>query len=481
MKRVLTMLLSFAAAASLLAGCQPTPDKPIVIQKDTEQLIEAVKGNAEKKTLAEMVNAPGRMQFSVQDGSGSVTVNADADVIVPDAQGIATLRVRKRSFTQEEAGRVIEFFIGGNDFNARYEAGYDDMVDMLMLFKAELAKETDPEKRAQLEQSIRKFESAGITIPDKPEEVTPASKKFAPRKEGGEHISGYALEGEGKCYLSIVNNIAENKSAVLYTKEQNGFSENAGLYWYEWQKASVEIIGLDPNAVGAMTLSMTGEDARKAAADALAALGIENMTLAAFDEVWGGASPLKGGVAERQGRHAYQLKYVRVVGGIPITCTDNMVNDGYVENEGTPNEQVIAGWPYENVHFIIDDTGIVEFVWESPYEIVETVTEHSAVKSFEEISSVFSKMLLITHAYPGRDVSRTFNISRAQLGLMRIMEKNNPDTALLIPVWDFFGDVVQDYTDGNGQRQTYTVHDIYTSHLTINAVDGTIIDRSLGY
>jgi uncharacterized protein YcfL len=480
MKKIFTILLAVIMASALLAGCQATPKEPVVINKDTEQLIEKAVDNEDNLTLTQMLNAPERLELSATDGSGTVTVNADAEIIVPDAEGVSTTRVKKRDFTQEEADRIVEYFIGDNEFNTRYEAGYDDMVEMLMQFKTELAKETDPEKRAQLEQSIEKFESAGIIIPDEPQEVTSASKMFGQRAEGGEHIAGYARDGDNNCFLSIVNNIAENENIVLYTKEQKGFATHEGLYWYEWQKAGVEKMGLDPNVVGQMSLSITQEEAQKTAQDTLTALGIEDMKLAVCEEVWGGIS-LEGGITDLQGRHAYQLKYVRVVSGIPITYTDNEASEDYVEDEGTPNEQVIAGWPYEDVHFIIDDTGIVEFVWESPYEIVETVTEHSAVKPFEEISNVFSKMMLITNAYPGEDVTQTFNILRAELGLMRIMEKNNPDTALLIPVWDFFGDVTHDYTDGNGKKQADTIHDMYTSHLTINAIDGSVIDRRLGY
>ncbi len=127
MKKIITALLILLAAAAFFTGCQATPDKPIVVQKDTEQLIDAAAKNTDNKTLAEMVKAPAKMALSVQDGSGSVTVNADADVVVPDAPGISTLRVKKHSFTQAEAGSMLQYFIGGGDFNSTYAGENDEL------------------------------------------------------------------------------------------------------------------------------------------------------------------------------------------------------------------------------------------------------------------------------------------------------------------------------------------------------------------
>ena len=63
----------------------------------------------------------------------------------------------------------------------------------------------------------------------------------------------------------------------------------------------------------------------------------------------------------------------------------------------------------------------------------------------------------------------------------RIYEPStDPHTGLLVPVWDFFGSrkVEGDY-DGN----SYSDITDYPSwsFLSINAVDGSIIDRDLGY
>jgi hypothetical protein len=63
---------------------------------------------------------------------------------------------------------------------------------------------------------------------------------------------------------------------------------------------------------------------------------------------------------------------------------------------------------------------------------------------------------------------------------MMTLEKDNLDNYIMIPVWDFVGD--QEYNDeiitqeGEPLRGQKNV-----AILTINAIDGTVIDREQGY
>ena len=50
---------------------------------------------------------------------------------------------------------------------------------------------------------------------------------------------------------------------------------------------------------------------------------------------------------------------------------------------------------------------------------------------------------------------------------------------MLVPVWDFFGNYERTLNEGEGPADKDTER--YNSLLTINAVDGTVIDRGLGY
>jgi hypothetical protein len=80
-------------------------------------------------------------------------------------------------------------------------------------------------------------------------------------------------------------------------------------------------------------------------------------------------------------------------------------------------------------------------------------------------------------------------IDRVVLGYARVKLSGGSGYAL-VPAWDFFGSDVyrQKYNDGtaNDTNIIYSLEQdgaasYCKSYLTINAIDGSVIDRSLGY
>ena len=57
---------------------------------------------------------------------------------------------------------------------------------------------------------------------------------------------------------------------------------------------------------------------------------------------------------------------------------------------------------------------------------------------------------------------------------MRVHEKDSMYTSLLIPVWDFIGTTTPGGKPMDDNAEEYVL-------LTVNAIDGSIIDRTLGY
>ena len=475
MKKLTSFTLAFVLATAILSGCRKTPDSPFVIPKDNSNLISQAMNNPDSKTLAEMVNAPEKLVLSKTDGSGTVTVNADAEIVIPVSSGITTMTVAKRSFTQAEADTILSYFIEDKAFASTVD-GYTEEERQLMDFYDLLSRETDPDLKAQLQASIDKFESAGIKVPDA-NEVLPASKTFAADKaSGAETIRGYAGDNDHSHYLSIINASETNIHKVFYSMEKNGYATSSGYYWYEKDIENAEKVGNDPDELRQIPLEITPENAAEQARHVIDALGISDMTLYSCDEVWGGAH-LMNGSSDYSMHHGYMVRFVRSVGGIPIIYTESNITEGYQGDYEDPNDLYFAAWPYEEIHIVIDGSGIVEFVWQSPYEVVETVTNTTALKPFAEIKDIFERMILVTNATGADDaVEITIDISKAELGMMRVAQPDHPDTALLIPVWDFFGSRTMVSTGVLSEQ-----NNPYQSFLTINAIDGTIIDRYLGY
>ena len=172
----------------------------------------------------------------------------------------------------------------------------------------------------------------------------------------------------------------------------------------------------------------------------------------------------------------YAIYYTRTINGIPITQT--MADGGALEDMDSTMET----WSYERLYFFVDKDGIESMSYSNPYTIGETKTENLNLLPFAEIMKTYEKMMVVTNADNMEyEKSRVYDIDRIVLGYARIYEPStDPHTGLLVPVWDFFGSrkVEGDY-DGN----SYSDITDYPSwsFLTINAVDGSIIDRDLGY
>lgn len=107
--------MALMAVVFALAACQSTPDKPVVVQKDMEQMIEKADASdaAEETpgmTIKERVGAP--ETFVYENTKGNFTVNANAPVFVPDADSMPIIRVRQGEFTQEQVSAYWDALVG---------------------------------------------------------------------------------------------------------------------------------------------------------------------------------------------------------------------------------------------------------------------------------------------------------------------------------------------------------------------------------
>ncbi len=131
-------------------------------------------------------------------------------------------------------------------------------------------------------------------------------------------------------------------------------------------------------------------------------------------------------------------------------------------------------WSTEDIAIFVDDDGIVGFDYLVPLEVTDTVVEKSTLKNFDEIKDIFEQMVVTMNAVNEEDARYgdvTIDIDSVKLRYTRISEKDSFDTGLLVPVWDFIGTKTDQY--GNEVQDAII--------MSVNAIDGTVIDRNLGY
>ena len=126
-------------------------------------------------------------------------------------------------------------------------------------------------------------------------------------------------------------------------------------------------------------------------------------------------------------------------------------------------------WQYEVLEVAVDDGGIQAVHWTGPLAIEEVVTDRAALLPFEDVRSIFEKMLPVVYANYGADRDWDIEISEVRLCLWRIFDKNSFTRGILVPAWCFYGAV-------DGRPATN-----FQPLLIVNGVDGSVIDPLQGY
>ena len=169
--------------------------------------------------------------------------------------------------------------------------------------------------------------------------------------------------------------------------------------------------------------------------------------------------------AEREG-HGSMFLFTRTVEGVTVAWT-NRECQAYDNFQDTYNRKI----PYETITVIIDqDDGAVWLQWNAPHTIDIASGQAAALLPFDQIMAVATQLLPLKYqygeinlAYRNQEANR-LAVGRITLSYSRVQDRNNPTGFLMVPVWDFFN-----------------AEDPAESFLTINAVDGTVIDRGFGY
>ena len=82
MRRYIAILLCMAVAAGV-AACQPTPENPILVEKDSERLIEQAGKKDNGVSLSDMLALENNYQFNYMSQNGKLQIHADAFVVLP--------------------------------------------------------------------------------------------------------------------------------------------------------------------------------------------------------------------------------------------------------------------------------------------------------------------------------------------------------------------------------------------------------------
>lgn len=429
----------------LSAGCQPTPETAVVINKNSAQApSENPAGAAD-----EPFSAPGTWEDSFDYAGGNVTVNIDADVIYKTSV-YKQYETAPLEFTQAQAEKCVEVFFGGATLEANGQrwtkAQYEEF---LIGFKKQYAtgNETGMSEE-EYNASVKELERRIANAPETAEVLDPQ-----------EQIQAFSETGS----LRLKANLGRAEMAALtITNTDEGFASSVGFTNNDGEGYSPTYTEQRP--------AVSEDDAKAQAEQLLTELGIDYMDVAAV-ETGAALGGSEYDAEDTAGKPAcWLVHFTRTVDGIPSTYD-------FRDGKASDSDEYERTWAYERITVGVDEKGITQFAWEGNAQVSPDGRE-AALLTFESVMERFAENMKILYSYDEDGTASTYDITRIELGLSRIKTKYGG--YLLTPVWDFFGSVTTAGAGENGDETLYTDKE-YDSFVTINAADGSVIDRSVGY
>ena len=468
MKKKTMRMLSAALAVTLLSGCGAAQtNTPAETSVNQAMLLEK---SAQPQESA--YTFPKKFTGDWTGQEGKLTIHADAQVVAELGTALPTATVEPREFNQEDVDNLLKVFLKGEPLYSHVQTkqelqGHLDYINSPD-WTSDPGKPSDPASLEARRKELNAWYTAEIA---KAPEEKPILHGFSD-SDDPKRIGGTATVNGIKWCVSIWNNLGDFFTNASIIREDYKYRD----YDIPLPEASKEEAVAEGNAL-------------------MQELGFDNFALVDVQQ-WSPQLPKDNGV--------WRLYYAPSVNGFPVSGArqdTTQTHDGtvyqdcwywcYAASEES-NPDTVA-WELENIYLDVGRDGILSFDWTAPSTQPVVQQAQSALLPFEEIAAIADTMLpeviqgpdgrvlVEVDQYNGFETRMDVDITKVSLSLMRIRDKGSLQ-GTIVPVWDFWG--TSDWYDAEPNAYGYQEKGMnyeYQPMLTLNAVDGTVVDRQLGY
>jgi hypothetical protein len=484
----------------VLTACHKTPSTPPIVGKNNGVLEKAIGETAPKGRY----NAP--QTWKATYTHGKLTVDIDATIDTPDVDAYPVFQVTPDVLAQDKVNNLVKVLMQGKTiYPIRNTSGDGDNMtkseilqeiadlkagtnsDMKASDPAEYAKEIQPQVAALQ----AKLATAPDTIERKPSDgrLTSIVNPAIADQEQTNWAMGNTSSAVDDDTAKYPNYMGLNVEADL------GKSHSATLTIQKSPDDKDDTIMFNNGSVGKSStqdfppkLTITSDQGADFARKAVADLGLTDMKIA----------------ASFQYPYQYSYYFTQTVQGLPMNYTADSTHRFRMGAEGDASTQQSASsqgssgqsnlayvepWPDEMLRIDVNNTGMYCVYWTYPEKIGKTIAANAALLPFDQIEQIFAKDMeyegVFTDDPLGLVVARTLHITKISLGLAKIPVKDHPGTYMLVPAWDLYGTCTDKISDKVQNSQLNANHEDvdnqpYISYATVNAIDGTLIDRANG-
>lgn len=489
----------------LLLACVPTPEQEFVINKaeivtdevllKTAAPVEPAENGGPHVTLAERIGAPAHWteeEFSAKiPFDSTLTVHIDADVHVPNADRIGVYSVTfDVPFSETQQKGLILKYLGENQkpFRVQEEGKKQrkwEIEEWIRYEQSQLEsyrQSTDAEMRdvmtrqteAQLSQTMEAYRKA----PDDWEHLAWDGTCLKGTGIEAGRLKLYAETGQPARYrwINFSAYVAEFRDETLPLSEDY-------RNWTAEGKSERNALQFEPQT-----------DAERAAAslalETVNALGIGTFAVKSVAEGLDGFFE-----SDQIAQNGFIVRLWMTKDGLPIYNFQAWHGDdpayaraaaaGYFEAKDYSvymPEQVTATVG-------VRDGKVASFCLQGLHQETGCVNDNVQLLPFSEIARIFKEQIAYHYAVGSDDASddgkwnEQLYVTDAYLSMMRVRKKDSQNEFYLLPVWDFrfYHENIFTNHRSEADAERDKLFSGNYSALTINAVDGSIIDRDLGY
>ena len=468
MKKKTMRVLSAALAVTLLSGCGAAQtNTPAETSVNQAMLLEK---SAQPQESA--YTFPEKFTGDWTGQEGKLTIHADAQVVAELGTALPTATVEPREFTQEDVDNLLKVFLKREPLYSHVQTkqelqGHLDYINSPD-WTSDPGKPSDPASLEARRKELNAWYTAEIA---KAPEEKPILHGFSD-SDDPKWIGGTATVDGIKWEVSIRNDIDGGWTAAYIERTD-----------YKYRDYSIQL----PDA--------SKEESIARGNALMQALGLQNFVLTDAQQ-WSVELPGDNGI--------WRLYYAPTVNGFPIAGARQDItqtHDGTVYQDyqywdyackDSENPDTVS-WDLENILLDVGKNGVLRFAWTAPSTKPVVRQAESTLLPFEEIASIANTMLpevivgpketplTQLDQYNGFDTRMDVDITKVSLSLMRIRDKGSLQ-GTIVPVWDFWG--TSDWYDAEPNAYGYQEKGMnyeFQPMLTLNAVDGTVVDRQLGY
>lgn len=470
-------LITLLITVITLSSCNATPEKAIVQNKNAANLINLIK-NSKPGASGIQALAGKHVKETYRNQTGTVAIELDADVVLPKADKIPAAEAVPKMLGQQDLKKLLSALVGDEPLYEYDDRLTKDEIKQIILdmkkSKAEDQNKTAPPASSngavpmpadQVDSIIAEYEAM---LADAPDEIT-----YQP--------ADYTKLGDGKDYYFMAQ-----------TKPVNGVYNYISIEYSPISGTVIEFY--NPYFVGHRYerfndkqpdgLKLSAEEAVAQAEKLLSDIGAEGMKVASVLAVEADASITSGNSNISVKLPCYQIAFNRAVSSVPSNYEYR-----YWTEEKIADDQFNMGY-YESAIVNINDGGLISFEWYCPLEIKQELSGDVGLLDFNRVLEIAKEQINVENAFIENSQvdSMAATIDTIQLGMMQIRVKDKPGSFLLVPVWDFYGKYRYHLKDKSAGGWSDVdddgwahVDNVAQSLLTVNAIDGTVIDRGLGY